>query len=49
MSEAILAMSEAMDSAVDNGSKSEQLSDGRFEYKPYFPSHQRHRQVRYKP
>ena len=25
-------MSEAMDSAVDNGSKSEQLSDGRFEY-----------------
>ena len=23
---------EAMDSAVDNGSKSEQLSDGRFEY-----------------
>ena len=25
-------MSEAMDSAVDNSSKSEQLSDGRFEY-----------------
>ena len=31
----ITAMSEAMDSAVDDDSKSEQLSDGRFEYRAH--------------